>query len=168
LAFAPSLDCNASIEDIPVNFTRLTRAATFVVASATLAHCVSGQSPTVLRDDNGSLVEFVGLKRWSLAMVVDSARKYAPKEKLTAHVCAEMFREQLRFPDAASFLFAGTPERWLVIVREPADSSRVRFRTVGSDTTNPSQALNYLGSGAQSNGPPSRRRFAAVCGGDGS
>jgi hypothetical protein len=84
------------------------------------------------------VVEVLGLRRWTLAMVQDSLAKHAPGESLASHACAAVLRYKLGFADAAAMVFAmagGPAERTVVAVREPQDSARVHYRALPLDTT---------------------------------
>jgi len=71
-------------------------------------------------------------------MLQDSLARYAPNDSLQTHSCAGALRYKLGFADAAatSFVFrTDLPARVVVSVREPQDSSRVRYRMLPRDTT---------------------------------
>lgn len=73
------------------------------------------------------IVEFVGLHQWTIQMIQDSMKVHAPGQPL-GH-CAAVLRA-LGFPSAQS-LYMTSPEgrsSTLVILVEPKDSSRVRYR----------------------------------------
>lgn len=91
------------------------------------------------------VVEVVGLRRWTVAMIQDSLGKYAPGETLESHACAANLRELLHFADADAMTFNDvsifgpdtTREVTIVVsVREPGDSARTRYRKMPTtDTT---------------------------------
>ena len=91
----------------------------------------------------GKTVEVIGLRAWTIPMIQDSLARYAPGTSLDSHACAAVLRYDLGFADAAAIGYqmpGDTAERVLVIVVEPQDSSRVRYRTVPMDTTRPRRA----------------------------
>src|SRR2546426_4254089 len=47
------------------------------------------------------IVEVVGLRRWTVQMIQDSAAKYAPGQDLASHACAAVLRLKLKFADAS-------------------------------------------------------------------
>lgn len=120
--------------------TRVTALHGSVLAFA-LAACApppSG-SPTVLQVP-GKSIEVVGLRRWSIAMLQDSLRKYAPGTTLDSDACAAALRYQLGFADAAATVYTlpgDSVERIVVVVVEPQDSARVRHRIAPMDTVAP-------------------------------
>lgn len=75
------------------------------------------------------VVEFVGLHRWTVEMIQDSMKVRAPGQPLGQ--CAAVLRT-LGFPSAQSlYTRSGNgPPSTLVILVEPQDSSRVRYRTL--------------------------------------
>ena len=84
-------------------------------------------------------VEVLGLRRWTIAMLNDSLRKYEGYDLSTAgaHACAATLRYKLGFADAAAIMLPGTATTsyWVVTVVEPQDSSRVKYRALPIDTT---------------------------------
>lgn len=101
-----------------------------------LLGCRSAFAQTVLHLP-GKTVEVIGLEDWTVPMLQDSLRRYAEGITLESHACAAVLRERLGFADAAVVSFAGTGDTTVYIavsVVEPADSARVRRRTVGHDT----------------------------------
>lgn len=50
----------------------------------------------------GKMVEVIGLRQWTLAMLQDSLAALTPRESLTSHACAVVLRYKLGFPDAAA------------------------------------------------------------------
>lgn len=96
------------------------------------------QTPAELTLPDGRTVEVLGLRRWSLAMLQDSLARYAPGDSLQTHSCAGALRYKLGFADAAATTYVLRPDlpaRVVVSVREPQDSSRVRYRVLPMDTT---------------------------------
>src|SRR5256885_747596 len=78
-------------------------------------------------------LELIGLKRWTLTMILDSLARYAPGDSLTSHACAAILRMKLGFADAAAEYYPPGFEGslngyWAVPVVEPQDSARVRYR----------------------------------------
>lgn len=77
-------------------------------------------------------VEVIGLRRWTVQMIQDSAAKYAPGQDLASHACAAVLRFKLGFADAAvSVQMPSTPGGktfTTVTVVEPQDSALVAYR----------------------------------------
>src|SRR5918992_5414456 len=105
------------------------------VVSAILL-CLAAQAAdaqAVLENDQMRL-ELIGLKRWTVAMIEDSLRRYAPKDSLLSHACGAILRDKLRFADASVRYHATTIDGkqmkkfWIVTVVEPQDSGLVRYR----------------------------------------
>ena len=110
-----------------------------VVLSALIATPVNAQQTALLPLPDGGTVEVLGLRRWTLAMLQDSLRKYTPADSLQSHACAAILRYTLGFADASSDEFRfreGGPTQVVVSVREPQDSARVRYRIMPLDTVN--------------------------------
>ena len=110
---------------------------TLLVMAST--HRLQSQSPAVLTLPDGRVIEVLGLRRWSLAMLQDSLSRYSPGDSLQTHSCAAVLRYTLRFADAAAttYIFRpDRPERVVVSVREPQDSARVHYRDLPRDTAN--------------------------------
>ena len=94
------------------------------------------QSPALLTRPDGVVVEVIGLRRWTIDMVQDSLARYAAGVTLDSHACAAALRYKLGFADAAAtrMMERGVLKRVVVVVVEPHDSARVRYRTPGADT----------------------------------
>lgn len=79
-------------------------------------------------------VELIGLKRWTVPMIQDSLRRYAPNDSLLSHACAAVLREKLKFADASVMYYTATidgrrTKTYLAVtVVEPQDSGLVRYR----------------------------------------
>jgi hypothetical protein len=89
--------------------------------------------------DSARTVEIIGLRRWTVGMVRDSLRKYAPNEDLDADATAANLRNLLGFADAATsmhnLVFDEDESTIITIaVREPADSARVHYAEQSLDT----------------------------------
>ena len=106
-----------------------------IVAGAILL-CVSAQAASaqaILENDQLRL-ELIGLKRWTVPMIEDSLRRYAPKDSLLSHACAAVLREKLKFADASVVYYTTTisdkPTKpyMAVTVVEPQDSGLIRYR----------------------------------------
>jgi hypothetical protein len=104
-------------------------AAVFV---ALVAQTASGQDNVV---ENEELrLELIGLKRWTIPMIQDSLRVYAPKDSLLSHACAAVLREKLKFAEASVVYYSTTIDGQqmkpylAVTVVEPQDSALVRYR----------------------------------------
>lgn len=87
----------------------------------------------------GKRVEVVGLRRWTIAMIQDSLRKYAEGVGLDSHACAAALRYKLGFADASATdygVWRGDSLRSIfVAVVEPQDSAHVHYRGAPMDTT---------------------------------
>src|SRR5688572_27889998 len=88
---------------------------------------------TILENDSLRL-ELIGLKRWTVPMIEDSLRRYAPTDALLSHACAGILREKLKFADASVVYHTTTIEGrstkpyLAVTVVEPQDSGLIRYR----------------------------------------
>lgn len=87
------------------------------------------------------LVEVIGLRRWSLAMLRDSVRARRPGMELHDAACMIVLRDSLGFPDVlvSEMIYlaqpGAQPQRFLVLkVVEPRDSSRVQWRRASVDS----------------------------------
>jgi hypothetical protein len=104
----------------------------------TAAARVAG-AQAVLENDQMRL-EIVGLKRWSVPMIQDSLRRYAPNDSLLSHACAAVLRDKLKFADASVIYRTmnrdGVTEKphLTVTVIEPQDSAVVRYRAPFRDS----------------------------------
>lgn len=78
-------------------------------------------------------VEFIGLERWDAQDLFDAIRELQPDRPFSA--CAAVMRFELGFADAGAFLFrnVGSIDSYTVVVGVE-DSTRVRYRPVGSET----------------------------------
>jgi len=100
------------------------------------ATSASAQEAARIALPDGRTLEVLGLRRWTVAMIQDSLARYAPHDSLQSHACAAVLRYKLGFADASSTTFVapdGT-SRVVVAVREPQDSTRVRYRLVKLDS----------------------------------
>ncbi len=97
-----------------------------------LALTVSPGTAQVLDGPDGP-VEFIGLERWSAQELFDAIQELHPDRPFSA--CAAVMRFELGFADAGAFLFmnVGSSESYTVVVGVE-DSTRVRYRPVGSET----------------------------------
>ncbi len=111
------------------------------ILSLAIANCiaVSPLSAQTVLTMPGKRVEVVGLRRWTIAMIQDSLRKYADGIGLDSHACAAALRYKLGFADASATdygVWRGDSLRSVfVAVVEPQDSSRVHYRAAPMDTT---------------------------------
>ncbi len=84
-------------------------------------------------DSPSGRVEVLGLKRWTLAMLQDSIRRYAPGQELHDAACIVTLRDSLHFVEASVEHFEmappGQPRRSYLTIKviEPQDSSLVRW-----------------------------------------
>ncbi|MXW55704.1 MAG: hypothetical protein F4X22_05860 [Gemmatimonadales bacterium] len=88
-------------------------------------------------------VEFVGLQEWTARELFDAIQELAPE--LPFHACAAVMERDLGFADAAamSYRTTGSDEVYTVVVGVE-DATRVRPRTIGSDTLILPEALESL------------------------
>ena len=95
----------------------------------------------------GKTIEVIGLRRWTIPMIQDSLAKYAPGITLESHACAAVLRYKIGFADAAAISYqmpGDSLEQILVIVVEPQDSARVRYRAAPMDSARPRAAWHSL------------------------
>src|SRR4051812_28278239 len=81
-----------------------------ITVAVAMLVCVAGQlaaAQTVLENDSLRL-ELIGLKRWTVPMIQDSLRRYAPTDSLMSHACAAILRQKLRFADASVVYYETT------------------------------------------------------------
>ena len=106
------------------------------IVAASILLCVAApvaSSQTILENDQLRL-ELIGLKRWTVPMIEDSLRRYAPKDSLLSHACAAVLRGKLKFADASVMSYTttitGEPMKpyMAVTVVEPQDSGLIRYR----------------------------------------
>ena len=88
-------------------------------------------------------VEFVGLQEWTARELFDAIQELAPDQPF--HACAAVMELDLGFADAAamSYRTTGSDEVYTVVVGVE-DATRVRPRTIGSDTLVLPEALESL------------------------
>jgi hypothetical protein len=100
---------------------------------------VSGAAGQNVITHGDRTVEVLGLRNWTLQMVVDSLAKYAPQDSLHTHGCAAALRYKVGFADAAAMGFRDEDgrQRMIVVVREPQDSALVQLRPASFDTAGP-------------------------------
>ncbi len=115
-----------------------------LVLNCAVAGTAKAQSP-ILSPPTGSEVvreqyrvaEVAGLRRWTAAMVQDSIDRYVPGMSLFSHACAATLRNELGFPEAASFRMNSPGGRRgfvnVVLLIEPQDSALVRHRDLPRD-----------------------------------
>ena len=89
--------------------------------------------------DSARTVEIIGLRRWTVGMLRDSLKKYAPGEDLDADATAANLRNLLGFADAAmsvhNVVFDEDESTIITLaVREPTDSARVHYAPQSLDT----------------------------------
>ncbi|MDQ6717849.1 MAG: hypothetical protein M3Z17_05825 [Gemmatimonadota bacterium] len=108
-----------------------------ILAVAGVSSPARSQPAPVIRLAGGRTVEVLGLRRWTIAMIQDSLRKYSPGDSLQNHACAAVLRYKLHFADASSTTYEaeGHPNRVVVTVREPQDSARVHLPITRYDST---------------------------------
>lgn len=89
--------------------------------------------------DSSRTIEVIGLRRWTIEMVRDSLKKYAPDEGLDSDAGAANLRNLLGFADAATTIntvvFDEDEKTTITVaVREPQDSARVHYAPQELDT----------------------------------
>ena len=112
-----------------------------VLASPSLGQVIEGPDGPV---------EFVGLKEWTARELFDAIQELAPDQPF--HACAALMERELGFADAAamSYRTMGSDEVYTVVVGVE-DATRVRPRTIGSDTLVLPEALESLKAFAEEN-----------------
>ena len=120
-----------------MTISRLWRPAGVMMLAMVSTARLEAQSRVELPMNNGEVVEVIGLRRWTVAMLQDSLARYSPGDSLQSHSCAAVLRYKLHFADAAAMTIrmGAEPVRHVVIVREPQDSGRVHYRDLAMDTT---------------------------------
>ncbi len=95
-------------------------------------------------------VEFVGLKEWTARELFDAIQELAPGQPF--HACAAVMQRDLGFAEAAamSYRTMGSDDSYTVVVGVE-DATRVRPRTIGSDTLVLPEALESLKAFAEEN-----------------
>jgi hypothetical protein len=102
-----------------------------VILISVAAHVANAQS--TLENDQLRL-ELIGLKRWTVPMIEDSLRRYAPTDSLLSHACAAILRQKLKFADASVVYYTSSVDDkpmkpyLAVTVVEPQDSVLIRYR----------------------------------------
>ena len=88
-------------------------------------------------------VEFVGLKEWNAQDLFDAIQELAPDQPF--HACAAVMERELGFPEATatSYRTMGSDEVYTIVVGVE-DATRVRPRSIGSDTLVLPEALESL------------------------
>jgi hypothetical protein len=89
--------------------------------------------------DTNRVIEVIGLRRWTVDMIQDSLRKYAPGQTLDSAGVASTLRYKLHFADAAvdtsvQVFDENEATQITVGVREPQDSARVHYALQTLDT----------------------------------
>ena len=106
------------------------------IQAVTMVLCVVTQTAgsQTIRENDQMRLELIGLKRWTVSMIEDSLRRYAPKDSLLSHACAGILREKLKFADASVVYHTTTvggqamKPYMAVTVVEPQDSGLIRYR----------------------------------------
>lgn len=108
----------------------------FILSFALLAIRSGAQAAPFIQLADGRTVEVIGLKRWTIAMIQDSLRKYSPGTSLESNACARVLRYELHFADASAgeYKLGNRPNQIVVTVREPQDSVQVHHRMMSNDT----------------------------------
>jgi hypothetical protein len=102
--------------------------ATIIVAATPAAAQASYESPA-------GTVEVLGLRRWTLAMLRDSIKRYVPGQDLHDAACMVTLRDSLHFAEASVNHWLGftpsAPERSFLSIKavEPQDKARVKWDT---------------------------------------
>ena len=110
--------------------------ARFLLPAITFCFATSSQGAAQVLPGPQGPVEFIGLESWTASDLFEAIQATAPDRPF--HACAAVMELDLGFPDAAAFLFMnsledGSREAYTVVVGVE-DSSRVRYRTPGSET----------------------------------
>ena len=107
---------------------------TFIRTAALIALGLQTAAAQAVLENDHMKVELIGLKRWTIPMIQDSLRRYAPDDSLLSHACAAVLREKLKFADASVVTYTNdVPGTWTkpylaVTVIEPEDSALIRYR----------------------------------------
>jgi hypothetical protein len=96
-----------------------------------MGNAAASQSVTT----GAATVEIIGLRHWSVSMLVDSLQKHRPDVTLGDAACAAVLRDDLGFPDASVLRFRDG--RVILTVIEPGDSGRVVLRPPPDGTETP-------------------------------
>jgi len=89
--------------------------------------------------DTNRVIEVIGLRRWTVDMIQDSLRRYAPGKTLDSANIAATLRQKLHFADATvdtsvQVFDENETTQITVSVREPQDSARVHYAPQALDT----------------------------------
>lgn len=111
----------------------MSRTSLLILALYALGASVEAQAPLPGRSS-----EILGLQTWTLQTIHDTLAKYAPGEPLESQHCVGVLLGPLRFPDAAWITHPRGTDRptdfTQILVLEPGDSTRIRFRPAQTDT----------------------------------
>jgi hypothetical protein len=105
-----------------------------VAVAILLCSATQGAESQAILENDQMRLELIGLKQWTVPMIQDSLRRYAPKDSLLSHACAGVLREKLRFADASVVYYTTTiagkamKPYLAVTVVEPQDSALIRYR----------------------------------------
>jgi hypothetical protein len=103
------------------------------VACATLAVVVTSGQAQVAYDSPNGRVEILGLRHWTLTMLQDSIRRYAPGHELYDAACMVTLRDSLHFVEASvehfEMALPGGPRRSFLTIKvvEPDQAGRVQW-----------------------------------------
>lgn len=112
---------------------RLARTLIRVAIAAALLSAPRAAAAQVAFDSPAGRVEILGLRRWTVAMLRDSLRRYAPGQALHDAACMVTLRDSLGFAEASVEELewptpGGRPRTYLTIkLVEPQDAARVRW-----------------------------------------
>lgn len=101
------------------------------VACAVLCLSVLGGTASAQQLKQGTtVVELLGLRKWTRQMVEDAVAKYQPGVTLADHSCAVILRDSVGFADAAAItVHTPTDTTWVVLpLVEPEQKALVRYR----------------------------------------
>jgi hypothetical protein len=111
-----------------------------LVAAILLGAATQRASAQAILENDELRLELIGLKRWTIPMIEDSLRRYAPNDRLLSHACAGVLREKLGFADASVVYHSTTMngkamKTYLAVtVIEPQDSGLVQYRGAYRDS----------------------------------
>jgi hypothetical protein len=97
-------------------------AARLAVVMAVIAYVFVPASAQNIVQEDGTTIEFIGLKKWTMKQVQDSVRKHSPDGKLG--FCAATLKSELKFCEASVMSFA--KDSTIITVIEPQDSIFVK------------------------------------------
>lgn len=145
----------------------------FILASATACAekkpAPNGEIQPIARIqlDTNRVIEVIGLRRWTVDMIQDSLRKYAPDQSLDSANIARTLLHKLHFADAVvatsvQVFDENETTQIAVGVREPQDSARVHYAPQSLDTI--PRVAEWKAIAARLSGADNTHRLSVVAG----